>query len=90
MFRESDVVARLGGDEFAVLAFNAPEAHAATITARLDAALGRANDRPGRHYTLSLSLGFCPSSGEHAIPVHELLDQADRRMYEHKRRKKGS
>ncbi|MBU1245013.1 diguanylate cyclase [Myxococcota bacterium] len=89
VFRESDVVARLGGDEFAILAFNAPEAHAQTITARIDEAIRRRNDRPGRDYSLSLSLGISVSSGDHPVPLHALLDLADQRMYENKRRKKG-
>ncbi|MBU1069168.1 GGDEF domain-containing protein [Myxococcota bacterium] len=59
------------------------------VNRRFEEAIRRRNDRPGRDYTLSLSLGISVSSGDHPVPLHALLDLADQRMYENKRRKKG-
>ena len=89
-FRESDVIARLGGDEFVVLALETSGAVSAdAITTRLQRNLEASNARGDCRYELSLSMGMtyydpeCPSS------IGELLDQADRLMYEQKRNKQN-
>jgi diguanylate cyclase (GGDEF)-like protein len=84
-FRDSDIVARLGGDEFAALAIESSGREAEFIEARVEEALLRQNERPGRRYDLSLSLGALPlASGEDAS-LEQLLAEADRAMYVRKR-----
>ena len=54
--RESDVVGRVGGDEFVVLAEDDPDVTRELVT-RLRRRLERANDKSGRPFRLSLSIG---------------------------------
>lgn len=87
VFRESDVLGRLGGDEFAVLATELRPAHQQTILARLLKTLNHAGkDEP--RYGLSLSIGAAWFDPQQPISLAELMEQADRAMYDHKRRKR--
>ena len=82
-FRDSDVVARLGGDEFCVLLTGASTDSVCRPVAVLDEAVARWNaENPQR---LAYSLGAVAyDPGEHRS-LGDLLDQADRLMYERKR-----
>ncbi|MGA9883569.1 MAG: GGDEF domain-containing protein [Candidatus Acidiferrales bacterium] len=83
-FRDSDVLARLGGDEFAVLAMDLPLRHQQTILTRLRKELNKLGKDQFR-YQLSLSVGTAWFDPQHPISLAELMEQADRDMYEHKR-----
>jgi diguanylate cyclase (GGDEF)-like protein len=87
-FRDSDVVARLGGDEFAVLALEASREHEGIILHRLEKSLKKANAHESR-YELSLSVGVARFDPQHAVALGELMEQADRDMYEQKRKRPG-
>lgn len=81
-FRESDVVARLGGDEFCVLLSGAREANVFGSIERLEACLGR-----GPEPAIRFSAGVATLDPLRHAGVDDLLRDADRRMYECKRRK---
>ena len=88
VFRESDVCARIGGDEFAVLALGAsvlddPE----VIKKRLDDQILVHNDRSGRKYELSMSVGAVPNAPEDSVPLEDLMSLADGLMFREKRTK---
>ena len=83
-FRASDVVARMGGDEFCVFASGATEVSLAASLERLDASFA-ASELAVRHPQLSWSHGVAETECTPSTSVHELLDLADRRMYEAKR-----
>ncbi len=83
--RESDIVARFGGDEFVVLAIETNGAPAEILAARLRANLEACNARGDRRYDLSLSMGLARYDPESPCSIDELVAQADRAMYEHKR-----
>ena len=83
--READLVARLGGDEFAILATEISPMDGDTIVKRLEDAARRANDEPGRDFTLSLSAGAAVFDPERPQTLVELMGEADQRMYEAKR-----
>jgi len=85
-FRDSDILARLGGDEFAVLAVEASCKNQEVILRRLEKSLRKLNAEESR-YVLSLSVGVARLDPNHFVSVGDLLDQADRAMYEEKRRK---
>jgi diguanylate cyclase (GGDEF)-like protein len=85
-FRDSDILARLGGDEFAVLAVEASCKNQEAILRRLEKSLRKSNADESR-YVLSLSVGVARLDPNHFVSVGDLLDQADRAMYEEKRRK---
>ena len=86
-FRESDVVARIGGDEFAVLAMETSEARAGQLFARIQETLAERNARGHRPYALSFSMGTTSYEPGRSSSVEELLAQADRMMYQQKRRR---
>jgi diguanylate cyclase (GGDEF)-like protein len=82
-FRTSDIIGRLGGDEFVVLAPDAGE-HADVLRDRLSAAVGAFNMGAGRSYRISLSVGLYAADPGEQVPLEELVEQADKRMYEEK------
>jgi diguanylate cyclase (GGDEF)-like protein len=83
VFRDSDVLARISGDEFAVLATDLPERYQQTIFARLQKALNRVGkDEP--RYELSLSCGTAWFDPQAPLSLGELMEQADRAMYDRK------
>ena len=84
-FRDSDVIARLGGDEFAVLAIEASDHSEATIRARLCEDLKSISAGEPR-YAISLSLGVARFDPRDRTSIGELIVEADRSMYEDKRR----
>lgn len=79
-FRESDVAARLGGDEFAVLANEATGESEDEILRRLHEEAAR-----DTRYPLSLSVGVTRFDPQNPATLEELLNSADRAMYQVKR-----
>jgi diguanylate cyclase (GGDEF)-like protein/PAS domain S-box-containing protein len=90
-FREGDLVARLGGDEFAILATEVSRTDGDTLVRRIQDALGKANEAPDREFVLSLSVGVAMFDPHQPQTLGELIDEADRRMYEakHDRTRQG-
>lgn len=82
-FRTSDIVGRLGGDEFVVLAPEAGE-QAEVLRARLRAAVEAFNEEAERAYRVSISIGLGTANPEEPSTLEDLVNQADRRMYEDK------
>ena len=84
-FRESDLIGRVGGDEFCVLLVGTSE-DAEVSTARLQDAVDRYNEGAQRPFQLSLSIGSTTFDPENPCSVEQLMDRADRSMYEDKAR----
>lgn len=83
-FRESDVVARLGGDEFVVLlSFVKPDAVDVAIK-RFQSLLDQYNQQHPQQPTLASSIGIAHWSPDSDINLEDLLDAADRAMYQDK------
>ena len=87
-FRDSDVLARLGGDEFVVLALETSSQHEAVILRRLEESLKKANTNESR-YELSFSVGVARFDPQNAASLGELMEHADRDMYEQKKKHPG-
>lgn len=85
-FRSSDIVARLGGDEFVILAAIDPEETGEILMQRLQEKFDASNAQRTRPYDLSVSVGVA-NFEEDRYSIEELMAQADRAMYEDKRRK---
>jgi diguanylate cyclase (GGDEF)-like protein len=84
VFRESDVIARIGGDEFAVAGqFSGREI--AEAARRLQNTSERGPHSKGRSIPLSLSIGYATAEDPHEMDFDELLQDADKAMYEQKR-----
>jgi diguanylate cyclase (GGDEF)-like protein len=84
-FRGSDIIARLSGDEFVVLAQVASDHTQDVLLRRLQKNLKQANSG-GARYELSLCVGVAQFDPKHAVALGELLAQADKAMYEKKRK----
>lgn len=86
-FRSSDVVARLGGDEFAVLALETSEGGEAAMLGRIAAGLAAVNGAGERPYRVALSLGTVAFSVDGDLRLDEIMERADRLLYDQKRLK---
>lgn len=84
-FRGSDIIARIGGDEFVVLAVENSKECSEILTGHLQKNLKAHNTKGSRPYKLSLSVGTVRYNSQHPCSIDELLDEADRLMYEQKR-----
>jgi diguanylate cyclase (GGDEF)-like protein len=87
--RATDIVGRVGGDEF-VVAGNSSEAEMGLIVKRIEHATSSANARHDRPYLIRYSLGHVTSMPGVSDSLNDLLDQADKIMYQAKRDKRAS
>lgn len=88
-FRESDVIGRLGGDEFAVVMSGAGIDEAQPSLDRLDEEVDRLELRERCGYRISFSAGVVGADFIHHTDLAEILDSADRVMYQVKRDRKA-
>jgi diguanylate cyclase (GGDEF)-like protein len=86
--RASDLAGRLGGDEFCVLLMGDPELDPHRAVERMRSTTALHNERPGREFHLSLSIGLSAISPGRSVTLEELIDAADEGMYEDKRGKR--
>jgi len=84
VFRDSDVVGRLGGDEFVVFLTNTSRVQCDLILARLAQAVSGYNMLAGKGYDLAFSVGAIEYDKEKHASINDLLDAADKLMYQHK------
>jgi diguanylate cyclase (GGDEF)-like protein/PAS domain S-box-containing protein len=86
--RGHDAVARLGGDEFVVLLERvADEADVLSVARRIAAGIAVPIEHDGRTVTVSASIGIAHAANDDGLgdgPVDELLEAADKAMYEAK------
>jgi diguanylate cyclase (GGDEF)-like protein/PAS domain S-box-containing protein len=85
-FRSADIIARLGGDEFTVFPLEAADTSAELLTERLTAALDAHNAQSSRPWRLRMSVGFAHFDPRNPWTIEMLLEEADRRLYENKRK----
>jgi len=75
--RESDIVARLGGDEFSILHINTTKNSAKNFIARL------------QHAFDAFSYGIIEFNAKKHNSIEKLLEDADSKMYDNKKKKKA-
>lgn len=80
-FRSLDVVARIGGDEFAVILPNTNVNVAERLLQRVNDGIKSYNDS---HPLLPLSISMGVATAISPMPLNQLLQEADRRMYAQK------
>lgn len=88
-FRSSDIVARIGGDEFVVLAAVGADESPESLSMRLQDNFDASNALRNRPYNLAVSVGIAHFDDEQNHTIEDLMAQADRAMYEDKRRKRS-
>ena len=89
-FRSSDVIGRLGGDEFTVLAAVESEEGVERAIARLEYEIHNHNSLSTAPYRLSISVGYAFLAADEKRSVEDLMAQADKAMYENKRKRKAN
>lgn len=87
VFRGSDVKSRLGGDEFAVFPIASSAEGLKSALARFHEKIAEFNRSGLCPFTLSFSSGVAVYDPEKPLTIKELLDRADKKMYEEKHRK---
>lgn len=83
-FRASDVVARLGGDEFAVALITDQDSSPQRIREDLKQLTQERHGETFPHDPLSFSIGFAYGHVGRRLSLHDLLQEADGRMYQEK------
>lgn len=84
--RDVDVLARYGGEEFVILLPETGQAHALQVARRLQQLMNAAPiPTDAGPVMISISLGVASSSLQHPTNLDQLLDRADRAMYQAKR-----
>lgn len=86
--RKSDVLARIGGDEFALLGLETGSNSYNALIERIKEKIEYRNRRRSLPYRLSLSIGVAICDPNNPSSLKALLEEADKNMYEEKRRKK--
>lgn len=86
-FRKSDIIARIGGDEFAICAIEAMKNSAELLVKRLKKSIYDYNNKHKQDFKLSLSIGITYYDPENPCSIEELLERADKLMYEQKMQK---
>jgi diguanylate cyclase (GGDEF)-like protein/PAS domain S-box-containing protein len=86
-FRSADIIARLGGDEFTVFPLEAAGESADLLLGRLAEHIDAFNAEAGRPYRLTVSVGIARFDPGSAWTIQDLLDEADRHLYDAKRRR---
>lgn len=89
VFRQTDIIARLGGDEFTILAIDTTFQEFEPIQERLKEQIAQFNETGRKPYPLSMSVGIAPFDPEKVYTIEELMAEADRRLYEEKKKKKA-
>jgi len=87
-FRDSDIIGRLGGDEFVVLAVTGTDCDVLGIKDRIERVTKRYNEKAGKPYPIAMSTGIYKFKCSSGINIYDILDNADRLLYEEKMRKK--
>jgi len=88
-FRADDLIARFGGDEFVVLTQSFGPDTEARVRDRIRARIARFNDEGSKAWRLAASLGLVLVEASPVGPEQSLLE-ADRKLYDEKRRRKES
>lgn len=89
VFRRTDVIGRVGGDEFAVLALRESSQDVDSIFGRLADKLTQINEQRTVQYPISFSIGSSRSTRDSRVTLDELIEAADKEMYENKKTKRG-
>ncbi|MCX7796246.1 MAG: GGDEF domain-containing protein [bacterium] len=86
--RKSDILARIGGDEFVLLGLETGNNNYNALLERIKEKIKSRNKRGHLLYSFSISMGVAVYDPDNPSSLKSLLEEADRKMYEEKRKKK--
>jgi diguanylate cyclase (GGDEF)-like protein len=86
-YRESDIIARIGGDEFVVLPVGFHNFDPGIIIKRFEENFAQLNSNNNGDYNVSISIGIAHYDPNKQCSIEELLDRADKLMYQDKKSK---
>jgi diguanylate cyclase (GGDEF)-like protein len=87
-FRDSDIIARIGGDEFIILMSDSSHASIENAVSRLQKNINKFNKKKNKKHDISLSIGISHFHPQIKISLQELIDKADKLLYEQKKGKR--
>jgi diguanylate cyclase (GGDEF)-like protein len=88
-FRDSDIIARIGGDEFVVLTVEVGDMSPATLMQRVQEKFDARNAAGALKFVLSISQGVACYDPEKPCSLQDLINVADKKMYDRKVAKKA-
>jgi two-component system cell cycle response regulator len=88
--RQSDVLFRIGGDEFSILFPDCLEDNATIIMEKILSDLKEISDKMNKPYPFSFSYGIVEVNEECEKSSGEIIEIADHKMYEQKRKYRAS
>jgi diguanylate cyclase (GGDEF)-like protein/PAS domain S-box-containing protein len=86
--REIDIICRMGGDEFLLIFPDSSLKESSLIRSRLQKKLSRLNKSIKKNYIIKFSMGFSEYLPDKPKALDELINIADQRMYEEKKKNK--
>ncbi|MBA7590621.1 Response regulator PleD [subsurface metagenome] len=86
--REIDIICRMGGDEFLLIFPDSSLQDASLIKERINKNLTKLNHSLKKPYKIELSVGLSCYDPDNSQSADELIQIADKKMYEEKRKKK--
>jgi diguanylate cyclase (GGDEF)-like protein/PAS domain S-box-containing protein len=86
--REIDIICRMGGDEFLLIFPDSSLKESSLIRSRLQKKLSRLNKSIKKNYIIKFSMGFSEYLPDKPKVLDELINIADQRMYEEKKKNK--
>lgn len=87
--RKSDILARIGGDEFVLLGLETGNDNYNALIKRINERIESRNKKRHLPYNLSISIGVALYHPDNPSSLKSLLEEADKKMYVEKRKKKG-
>ena len=87
-FRDSDIIGRIGGDEFLCLAVTGADCDVESMKARIEKVTKRYNTFADKPYPIEMSTGIHKFKISNGIDIYDVINSADRLLYQEKISKK--
>ncbi|GIQ69128.1 diguanylate cyclase domain-containing protein [Xylanibacillus composti] len=87
-FGPDDIISRLAGDEFTVIVEGPTSLAGKTIRRNIEEETARMNQKHGKPFKLSISIGFAEYHPDHPCTFDKLMRLADEALYREKKGKK--